>query len=350
MNHVTIPVSVIHPNPHRNFKRNPLNAEQVEKILDSIGRTGFWDNIVVRPHPDKKGEYQLAYGHSRLAALKKAGIKEVTLPVADLSDWDMYQKMVLENETQRGVTPQVAFENVEAGVQLLEKAFTAVGKEGTLEQFNKSLGRVVPRGTTRDSQGRTNDGHAFEQARAAFFAGEGIGRRFIVQVLPSKMGHSTVNEVLNSHYGTQREEAKRKKAEAAEKEAGAKRRQAMAAKDRKEAERLRAEAEAAEAEAAEAEAKKLAEEAKKIGGRTVKSEILLLFGTSAEMTEFAAALNKSGVDRKYHQAAADHILKEGCSGKQMAHAVDSWWYETSGQAARDRKRRFNDEAFKRFQR
>jgi hypothetical protein len=44
---------------------------------------------------------------------------------------------------------------------------------------------VVPRGTTRDSRGRDNDGNAFEQARNVFFAGEGIGRRFIVQVLPS---------------------------------------------------------------------------------------------------------------------------------------------------------------------
>src|SRR5262245_9862869 len=139
MKHLKITVSAIQPNPHRDFKRNPVRVDQVERIMESIDRTGFWDNVVVREHPDRKGQYQLAYGHSRLAAVKKKGLTEVCLPVAELTDWDMYQAMRDENETQQEMTPAIAFENVEVGVGMLEKAFRAIGPQGTWEEFNAAL-------------------------------------------------------------------------------------------------------------------------------------------------------------------------------------------------------------------
>ncbi len=72
--HRKIAVAKIHPNPHRDFVTNPLREEQIIAIVDSIGRTGFWDNVVVRPHSEGKGEYELAYGHNRLEAVKRVGI------------------------------------------------------------------------------------------------------------------------------------------------------------------------------------------------------------------------------------------------------------------------------------
>src|SRR5262249_13000546 len=54
-----------------------------------------------------------------------------------------------ENETQQQISPQIAFENVEVGVGLMEGAFEAIGPEGTWEAFNRALGRqVVSRDTT----------------------------------------------------------------------------------------------------------------------------------------------------------------------------------------------------------
>ena len=61
-------VSQIDPNPHRDLERNPISEEQVAKIIESMKQTGFWDNVVVRPHPQAAGRYQLAYGHNRIAA------------------------------------------------------------------------------------------------------------------------------------------------------------------------------------------------------------------------------------------------------------------------------------------
>ncbi len=50
----------------RDLERYPPNPDQVTKLVASIGRTGFWNNLVVRPHPEREGRYQLAYGHYRL--------------------------------------------------------------------------------------------------------------------------------------------------------------------------------------------------------------------------------------------------------------------------------------------
>jgi hypothetical protein len=114
---------------------------------------------------------------------------------------------------------------VETGVRLLEAAFQKVGPEGTEEQFNEALGRVVPVGTTRQGP----DGHAFEQVRNNFFSDEGIGRRFVLNVLPcAKLRPATVSTVLNSHYGKKKEEARRRKEEARQKEAEARRLKAEA--------------------------------------------------------------------------------------------------------------------------
>jgi ParB family chromosome partitioning protein len=45
--------------------------------MASIDDTGFWDNILVRPHPEKPGFYQLAYGHTRLEAAKRCGVTHI---------------------------------------------------------------------------------------------------------------------------------------------------------------------------------------------------------------------------------------------------------------------------------
>src|SRR5262245_13717751 len=120
MKHVLIPVAAIGPNPHRNFTRNPIREDQVVRLLERIARTGFGDTIAVRPHPDDTGAYQLAYGHSRLEAIRRRGMADVRLPVADLNEWDMYQAMRDENETQQKISSEIAFENVEVGVGLME--------------------------------------------------------------------------------------------------------------------------------------------------------------------------------------------------------------------------------------
>jgi hypothetical protein len=111
-----------------------------------------------------------------------------------------------ENEGQRSILPAVVFENVRVGVKLLESAFTEIGEEGSEEQFLKSLGCAVPRGTAQKS----NKDNTFETARNKFLSGEGIGRVFVAMVLPVKHHEQVISEVLKTIYGQQREQNRRR--------------------------------------------------------------------------------------------------------------------------------------------
>ena len=338
--HRKIPVSDILPNPHRDLEANPVSPERVEQLLESFDRTGFWDNIVVREHPKREGKFELAYGHNRLAALKNNGVEAdtITIPVAKLSDWEMYCAMVDENEMQGTVTPKVAAENIDRGCDLIERALKKIGEEGTWEQFNEAIGRVVPTGTTRD------DGHGFEQVRDTFFEGEGLGRRFLSDFLPcGKMRNTTISDIVNTRYAEDREKAKRAKAKLKEQEADEKDRLAKEAENQKERERLER-----EAEKDRQEAKKLNDAAEKIGKGKIAKDVLMMFDTPNRMSDFAAAVRRLGIDSKHHKAAAKFVLKQGIMHDRIERELATWWDETSGAAAARRKKAEKDAEREKF--
>ena len=91
----------IRENPHRDYNLNPLNAEKVNKLKESIEETEFWDNILAR----KKGDsYELAYGHHRVQALKEIFDEDylIEIIVRDLNDDDMLKIMINENDNWFG--------------------------------------------------------------------------------------------------------------------------------------------------------------------------------------------------------------------------------------------------------
>ena len=93
-----IAVSDLNPNPFRDLKRYPIDQTKVDALVVSIKDTDFWDNLVARKCAD--GGYELAYGVHRLAALKKAGVKEVDIPVRKLDDTIMLKMMAHENSNR----------------------------------------------------------------------------------------------------------------------------------------------------------------------------------------------------------------------------------------------------------
>lgn len=94
-----IKFSLIDANPHRDFAINPMAEEQLVALAASIDATTFWGNCLVRPHGRR---YQLAYGHMRLAAAKRAGITQAEFQVRELDDDEMLRVMFSENITQFG--------------------------------------------------------------------------------------------------------------------------------------------------------------------------------------------------------------------------------------------------------
>ena len=68
---VLIKLSDIESNPNRDLLFNPFNEEKITALMASIRETGFWTNVILRPHPTKKGKYQQSYGHHRMEAARR---------------------------------------------------------------------------------------------------------------------------------------------------------------------------------------------------------------------------------------------------------------------------------------
>ena len=79
------------------------NDSSFESLLGSIRDGGQQVPILVRPHPGSSGRYQAAYGHRRLAAAKKLGIK-IKAIISNLTDESLVLAQGKENSDRRDLS------------------------------------------------------------------------------------------------------------------------------------------------------------------------------------------------------------------------------------------------------
>jgi len=104
-------LSKIKDNQYRDKKRNPLVPVRVEHLTESIKTTGFWKGVYGR----EQGEFvQITFGHGRVEAARKVGLKEIPVEIEELTNSDMLKRMTREN--LRGEL-LVALEAVNAAVK-----------------------------------------------------------------------------------------------------------------------------------------------------------------------------------------------------------------------------------------
>ena len=73
------------------------------RLVDSIGISGQQVPILVRPHPDAVGRYQVAYGHRRLAAAMELG-RPIRALIKPLTDAELVVAQGKENAERRNLT------------------------------------------------------------------------------------------------------------------------------------------------------------------------------------------------------------------------------------------------------
>lgn len=83
--------------------RLEIDPVDLQQLVDQIREHGQQVPILVRPHPDSKGRYQVAYGHRRLAATKELGIK-VRAVVRELSDDQLVVSQGQENSARTNLS------------------------------------------------------------------------------------------------------------------------------------------------------------------------------------------------------------------------------------------------------
>src|ERR1035438_9783646 len=89
----------------------------------SISRTDFWGNVVAR---ERNGCYELAYGHHRIEAARRALGKAASVPiiVLELDDAYMLQMMAADNDDAYAIMPGFILEVVRAAKSFVENGST----------------------------------------------------------------------------------------------------------------------------------------------------------------------------------------------------------------------------------
>lgn len=93
---VRVKLRDIQSNPYRDLTIYPILEDKVARLIESIKKTGVWENVIGR----RKGKkVEIAYGHHRLEATLRLFERDDTIPIIikDLSDDDMLDMMIREN-------------------------------------------------------------------------------------------------------------------------------------------------------------------------------------------------------------------------------------------------------------
>jgi hypothetical protein len=107
---------------------NVMSEATFRKLVRNIERTGLYEPIVVRPHPNKKDhsatadKFQIINGHNRVAALEQLGRKEADCVVWDVDD---EQTAVLLTTLNRLAGSDVPAKKIELLKKLTERMGTA---------------------------------------------------------------------------------------------------------------------------------------------------------------------------------------------------------------------------------
>jgi ParB family chromosome partitioning protein len=109
-----IPLELIHlpeQQPRRYF-----DPQKLEQLTQSIREHGILEPLLVRPHPEDKGKYELVAGERRYRSAKAAGLGEVPVVVRQLNDQEALQVAIVENLQREDLNP---IEEVEGILQIL---------------------------------------------------------------------------------------------------------------------------------------------------------------------------------------------------------------------------------------
>jgi ParB/RepB/Spo0J family partition protein len=97
-----VSVSHLHPNP---WNPNRMDEATFQAELASIREFGFVDPVTVRPHPTRRGHFEIIDGEHRWRAAKALALTVVDVVVLDATDAQAKRLTVILNETRGSANP-----------------------------------------------------------------------------------------------------------------------------------------------------------------------------------------------------------------------------------------------------
>lgn len=100
-----IEIERLHDNPFQHLARPVLDEEALKELASSITQNGFYGALLARRKRNQAEQYEIAYGHRRREAARRAGLDTVPVKILDLSDTQMARIMASENFSREDLTP-----------------------------------------------------------------------------------------------------------------------------------------------------------------------------------------------------------------------------------------------------
>lgn len=116
-----------------------VNAEDTASLVSQIKEHGQQVPILVRPHPETEGRYQVAYGHRRLAAAKELD-RKVRAVVRDLTDEQLIVSQGQENNSRTDLS---FIERSFFGARLEDRGFSREIIMASLGVDKAALSRMI---------------------------------------------------------------------------------------------------------------------------------------------------------------------------------------------------------------
>ncbi len=129
----SIAIDLITPNPDQ--PRQSFPPAEMQELTESIRRNGILQPLLLRPHPDQPGKYQIIAGERRWRAAQAAQLHEAPAVIRDLSDRDVLEIAIIENVQRADLNP---IDEAAGYAQLIEKfSYTQV-------QLAEAMGKSRP--------------------------------------------------------------------------------------------------------------------------------------------------------------------------------------------------------------
>lgn len=112
----TLPVENVRPG--RFQPRHRFDPEGITDLIESVREKGILQPILVRPHPDKAGDYEIIAGERRWRAAQAASLHVVPVIIRDLTDREALEVGLIENLQRQDLT---ALEEAEGYRRLMEE-------------------------------------------------------------------------------------------------------------------------------------------------------------------------------------------------------------------------------------
>jgi ParB family chromosome partitioning protein len=126
-------------NPYQHLARRQSDDESLEELVDSVKSNGFYGALLARRKAGATNRFELAYGHRRKEAARRAGLTTVPVKVVELNDTEMARIMASENFSRLDLDPLgeagvVGFLATDQNLSAREIATIVGKKRGWVEQ------------------------------------------------------------------------------------------------------------------------------------------------------------------------------------------------------------------------